>query len=254
MQISEVSEYDLADFVAQEVEVEVVPKFSLSAIELISGTVGPFAPNYPVSVPLWLALYFRQTHMCSVQFPEWLSVAGVREAVTRERESADFLKLPNEFFEVSHQLLKFAHADAEDAVELHRLVSELFSVRSQKIRRNLDVLEKHGLHLPGLKLTNLTRVEIVSLRSAMAHVMDIANNLTRRGAPRPLPPATNQRLGMDSTQETGAEGLFTDTATMFTTEDGAGGVGGTSLPATTEASTSQQLAQPTKRRRTLRQR
>ena len=38
----------------------------------MQGDYGPFQPNIPVQVPLWLALLLKKRNKCRVQAPEWM--------------------------------------------------------------------------------------------------------------------------------------------------------------------------------------
>ncbi len=40
---------------------------------LLQGTYGPFTPNMPVSVPLWLALALQRRKKCRILPPDWMN-------------------------------------------------------------------------------------------------------------------------------------------------------------------------------------
>lgn len=40
----------------------------------LQGDYGPFKANFPVTVPLWLAIYLYQRKQCRIQPPDWLKV------------------------------------------------------------------------------------------------------------------------------------------------------------------------------------
>ena len=44
------------EFIAESTLISIVPNFRKDAIQLISGTYGPFKPNKTIQVPLWLAM------------------------------------------------------------------------------------------------------------------------------------------------------------------------------------------------------
>ena len=48
------------EFIAESTLISIVPNFRKDAIQLISGTYGPFKPNKTIQVPLWLAMQFRK--------------------------------------------------------------------------------------------------------------------------------------------------------------------------------------------------
>lgn len=41
---------------------------------LLQGEWGPFRPNFPVEVPLWLALALQKKKCCRIQIPAWMNV------------------------------------------------------------------------------------------------------------------------------------------------------------------------------------
>lgn len=43
--------------------VTIIPNFTMGRMSLICGDVGPFQPNFPVEVPLWMALALRQAQL-----------------------------------------------------------------------------------------------------------------------------------------------------------------------------------------------
>jgi len=43
----------------QDTTVTIIPNFRMDAVPLVGGDVGPFQPNFPTEVPLWLALTLR---------------------------------------------------------------------------------------------------------------------------------------------------------------------------------------------------
>lgn len=45
---------------------------SAGALPSTQGTFGPFEPQIPVEVPLWLAISLKKQHKCQVKAPDWL--------------------------------------------------------------------------------------------------------------------------------------------------------------------------------------
>ena len=52
-----------SEFMAQNQLICVIPKFKNDKITLICGDFGPFKPQKPVDVPIWLALQFKKKGM-----------------------------------------------------------------------------------------------------------------------------------------------------------------------------------------------
>ena len=49
----------------------------------VQGEWGPFRPNFPVEVPLWLALALQKKKCCRIQIPAWMKVEHLEGAVHR---------------------------------------------------------------------------------------------------------------------------------------------------------------------------
>jgi hypothetical protein len=50
-----------------------VPPVPTSLGPSLQGTYGPFTPNMPVDVPLWLALALQRRRKCRILPPEWMN-------------------------------------------------------------------------------------------------------------------------------------------------------------------------------------
>jgi len=73
----------------------------------ISGEFGPFFPNKPVIVPLWLALYLRVRNKCRISPPDFLDSDNIKILVDNEKSMKNSLTpLPDEFFDIAFIFLK----------------------------------------------------------------------------------------------------------------------------------------------------
>lgn len=150
----------------------------------MSGPVGPFTPNYPLVVPLWLALYFRQMEACTLRPPAFLACDYLQGLLERERQSdATFELLHFHFFEVAKLFCQHAQGDLPDASDVMRLVPEIQARRREKILKSIAVFQDpvQSLHVPALKVSNLVSTELHFLRTSFCHVLNIVSDLERRG-------------------------------------------------------------------------
>ena len=46
------------------------------------GTFGPFTPNMPIQVPLWLAVFLHKREKCQVEPPAWMALQVLQGALT----------------------------------------------------------------------------------------------------------------------------------------------------------------------------
>ncbi|EPY42271.1 GINS complex subunit 2 [Angomonas deanei] len=258
------NEYHFSSFAAQEVPITVIPRFAMEKVESMNGaSYGPFSPNYPVEVPLWLALYVRQTDSCKVQLPSYLRKDYLQKVLERERSNErSFERLPFYFFEIAKCLLQStSHASTSSAAEegeVRRLVRDLQHIRQRKLQDSMAVLEGEGspMTIPGIKLTNIISTELHYLRSTFAVVltqaaaMDSIRHQTQR-----LPTVSTAAVSTPSTATRRTRDTFE------ATPDGGEEVGASpevgpapSVTDTMTTDTTLTAAQPPpKKRRTLRQ-
>jgi GINS complex subunit 2 len=86
------------EFLAEKEMVEIVPKFSLDAIYLLEGNLGPFRAGLPAKVPLWVGIDLRRKERCTIVAPHWMNVQTLEMLKKEERESEKFVKMPNEHY------------------------------------------------------------------------------------------------------------------------------------------------------------
>ncbi|RNF08628.1 GINS complex subunit 2 [Trypanosoma rangeli] len=178
--------YHFASFAAMEVTVTMVPRFTMPRVSTaFGGRYGPFAPNYPVELPLWLALHIRQTDTCTIAPPPFTMIPYLRNVVEKEKENeATFEALPFYFFEVVKKLCENSAAaeDVPHVAEVIRLVAEVKAIRRQKLLRSMSVFEADGspVYIPGIKLTNIVNNELEYLRRSFAKVLQQAAEKKRR--------------------------------------------------------------------------
>ena len=251
--------YHLVDFAAQESLIEIVPQCSMPRLRFLSaGDIGPFTPNYPMLVPLWLALQLRASHLCTVTPPPLLaSVDLLQEAVKQEvADQKNFGAVAFHFFSIAKQLLRHAAADIPDSREVHRLIREWLDVRSQKLHRQLQGAFGDSLVHPLMSILNLTSVEVEAVRAVMVQINNDGHFfLAASTEPRPHVAVTSS-----STPEVeGAPSARPGAPLVFGDET----VSTTTVPAPTPTfdAGAEQLGLPVdsstaapKRRRTLRQR
>ena len=230
--------YHMSSFLAMEVPATIVPRFSMDRVECLGGSYGPFAPNSPVEVPLWLALYLRQTDTCAIQPPDYLRVEYLRDVIERERvNDQGFESLPFYFYEIAKKLTErgggggggstSGGADDGDVipnvVEVIRLVSEIHAMRQQKLKNLMTVFEAEGspMFIPGVLLTNIVCHELHFLRTSFAIVLQQAATMERerqKVVRLPIVAASPAAGGF-----TGASGSVSTRTTVGATSDENGG-------------------------------
>ncbi|VDQ01376.1 unnamed protein product [Trichobilharzia regenti] len=76
------------EFLSEEEGLTIVPRFKLDIVKLLNTTIGPFFPNVPITVPLWVALHLRGQQKCRIIPPAWLTLEKLNEwKETEENDS-----------------------------------------------------------------------------------------------------------------------------------------------------------------------
>jgi len=160
------------EFMAEETTIKMVPKFTHGVLHFISGDFGPFEPQLPVDVPLWLAIQLRRQQHCTIVPPDWMDYKRLCQTLEAEEKNQDeFSPLPFHYMELSSFLLDKAAEDVEAScggVENVRTVLEdIQNVRMQKIRKGMQFLA-HQAHNDettfSVKMNHVGALEILSIR------------------------------------------------------------------------------------------
>ena len=188
-------------FLAQHELVTIVPQFTLDVVALLSGSFGPFRVHYPSAVPMWLALFLRNSKACTVRPPAWLSVENMTAVLEYEKSNDTFAALPHYYMEVASMLLENCSEDFAGISDvLGRLLGEVAMCRWQKVLVGLDVFRSAGVVNSGMRVTNLTCSELRRLRPVMLRVMDDGADLDGMAEPQ------RRRRGGDATDGSSATG------------------------------------------------
>ncbi|KAK3166629.1 hypothetical protein QOZ80_1AG0048290 [Eleusine coracana subsp. coracana] len=135
------------EFLAEDEIVEIVPNIRMDALNMICvspvtpvcisddvrcppltkfgllGDFGPFFPQIPSKVPLWLAVALKKRGKCTIRTPEWMTVDRLTQVLDAERESPrEFQPLPFHYIEISKLLFDHARDDISDAYLLGEIV------------------------------------------------------------------------------------------------------------------------------------
>ncbi|CAJ1993814.1 GINS complex protein [Leishmania donovani] len=245
--------YHVSSFMAMEMPATIVPRFVMDRVDCLGGSYGPFAPNYPVDVPLWLALYLRQTNTCAIQPPDYLRVEYLRDVIERERTNDQgFESLPFYFFEIAKKLTERGGGSSgggggsddgdtiPHAVEVIRLVNEIHAMRQQKLKNLMTVFEAEGspMFIPGVLLTNIVCHELHFLRASFGIVLQQAASMERqRQQLIRLPPvsaATPGRLPSTVGRTTLTSGMSTARTTTTLSSTGTPDVATTAMDLTSK--------------------
>ncbi|KAK9840239.1 hypothetical protein WJX74_006059 [Apatococcus lobatus] len=190
------------EFFAEDVSVTILPNFSLSrgqeTAHCIGGDYGPFQPNFPSDVPLWLAMYLHRHKKCKIEAPAWMSIDRLQELYDQERSmAAVFQHVPYHYIEISRLLLMFAKDSfGSDFHRTRELIEMIRKVRFNKIDSGLQMLQGPMT----VKLNNLSAIEINTIRPFFAGALDRFWKLAKMGETEEVPRQSSARVTQGSAE------------------------------------------------------
>lgn len=150
------------EFLAENTEIQITPKFRKEQISLLSGTFGPFKPNKQISVPLWFAIQLFKSNQCKITIPPFLEASYLKGKIDEEKElKGSLIYLPNYFFEIAQILLNQVPSEFDDVKHIRGLVEDISAIRMEKINEMLENIKEEELHY---KLEAINEKEIEQIR------------------------------------------------------------------------------------------
>lgn len=157
------------EFVAEDEIVAVVPNIRMDALNMICGDFGPFFPQIPTKVPLWLAVALKKRGKCTIRTPDWMTVDRLTQVLEAERESPrEFQPLPFHYIEISKLLFDHARDDISDAYLVRSLIEDIRDVRFHKVESGLETISGRT---HAVKLKNLSAMEVNIVRPFMVRTL-----------------------------------------------------------------------------------
>ncbi|KAF6986148.1 hypothetical protein CFC21_003932 [Triticum aestivum] len=157
------------EFVAEDEIVEIVPNIRMEALNMICGDFGPFFPQIPSKVPLWLAVALKRRGKCTIRAPEWMTVERLTQVLDAERESPrEFQPLPFHYIEISKLLFDHSRDDITDAYLVRSLIEDIRDVRFHKVETGLETISGRT---HAVKLKNLSAMEVNIVRPFMVRTL-----------------------------------------------------------------------------------
>eukprot|EP00267_Zea_mays_P051777 XP_020404770.1 DNA replication complex GINS protein PSF2 [Zea mays] len=123
---------------------------------LCRGDFGPFFPQIPTKVPLWLAVALKKRSKCTIRTPDWMTVLEAEGESPRE-----FQPLPFHYIEISKVLFDHAGDDISDAYLVRSLIEDIRDVRFHKVKNGLETISGRTY---AVKLKNLSAMEVNIVR------------------------------------------------------------------------------------------
>lgn len=184
---------------AEETLVSVVPKFRHDRLQFLTGTYGPFVPQRPVVVPLWLACRLVRQDQCTLVRPEWLNAENLEACKEEELSDVDTFshRIPRQYREICALIFE------DDASGPQEVIEDIATARFAKIRRGiLDLAKRNGndddTHT--VKMNSVGSAEVAAVRDQLATSLkqfaDLRRHLpVKRRYPPPRRPETTAGPG-----------------------------------------------------------
>nr|VZH90180.1 unnamed protein product [Spirometra erinaceieuropaei] len=159
------------EFLAEDELIQIIPRFKMEAIDLIEHFVGPFHPNIPCEVPLWLAVHLRRQQKCRIIPPNWLCVTSLTEFKEAEDAESGCTKPPHPHYtEVATLLLQHAPDDLPDQEAVRTLIKDLWDARVGKFVTSVNQFISSGAATA--RVSQLTCLELATVRNLLANSLD----------------------------------------------------------------------------------
>ncbi|CAH8550685.1 unnamed protein product [Heterobilharzia americana] len=159
------------EFLSEEEELNVVPRFKLEAVKLLNTTIGPFFPNVPTVVPLWVALLLRGQQKCRIIPPTWLTVEKLNECKEAEENDTGCASPPHpQYIEISTLLLQHAAEDIANPESIRNIVRDIWDIRVGKLLSSVNGFLSSGSSTA--RVSQLTNMELVTLHNLLTNSMD----------------------------------------------------------------------------------
>ncbi|KAL6126631.1 hypothetical protein ACLB2K_074677 [Fragaria x ananassa] len=171
------------EFMAEDELVEIVPNMRMDKLTQICGDFGPFFPQMPAQVPLWLAIALKKRGKCTIRLPDWMSVENLSQTLEAERDSQEsFQVLPFHYVEISRLLFDHARGDIPDVYTVRSLIEDIRDVRFHKVETSLESFE--DARSSAVKVKNLSAMEVNLVRPFVGRALQA---FYKHGSPELVP-------------------------------------------------------------------
>jgi len=164
------------EFLAENEFIYILPFFSSPQFDLIHRKYGPFRPNTPVQVPIWLAVTLRKSKKCKIIPPDWLSPDNLKKCIEEEKNQVAFGQLPFYYREIVKILLCECEDDLKDATNIRILIKDIEEVRKNKTNLGLKQIEPSTYFIG---LNNIGACEMSAIRYTVCKTLDLFHEISR---------------------------------------------------------------------------
>ncbi|EDR27652.1 DNA replication complex GINS protein PSF2, putative [Entamoeba dispar SAW760] len=156
-------------------KVEIIPLNKIERLQMIIDNYGPYEEGIKYSIPLWLAVHFKQIGLCKLVIPHWLSLEELKETLEEEQNNDDFTPLPYYYQEITYALMKYASDDFIDLDDVRGVFEDIRYCRMEKLRAGLRTINEES---ETIILTNVGASEITLLRGCIKRLFNSITSLS----------------------------------------------------------------------------
>jgi GINS complex subunit 2 len=168
------------EFLAEQTPITIIPNVDEPKFQFISGHFGPLTGGFPATVPLWLAITLRKRGKCTVEIPEWMTVAALEARVVTERTQGTLSDLPFHYMEIAQLLMTHAKDDVISPDRVSVLLQDIENIRMDRIKLGVmgvaDSVSKNRA-VVFANLNNASAMEILTMKRFFLSSMDTFYNL-----------------------------------------------------------------------------
>lgn len=163
------------EFLAEHTLITIIPGVDQPRFQFISGQFGPLTGGFPAIVPLWLAITLRKRGKCTIQIPDWMTVAALEQRVLTERTSQELTDLPYHYMEIAQLLLTNAKEDIVQPDKVSMLLQDIENIRMDRIKLGvMGVAESiyANRSVVSAHLSNASAMEVLTMKKFFLSSMD----------------------------------------------------------------------------------
>lgn len=163
------------EFLAEQSLITIIPGVDQPKFQFISGQFGPLTGGFPAIVPLWLAITLRKRGKCTIQMPEWMSVAALELRVQAERTQNMLSDLPFHYMEIAQLLLTHAKEDLNSPDRVSVLLQDIENIRMDRIKLGVMGVARsisENRSVVSANLNNASAMEILTMKRFFLSSMD----------------------------------------------------------------------------------
>lgn len=144
-------------------EVEIEAHTKIEPKSMLSFNFKGLNPLKVTSVPLYIALHFKQLNYCTIRTPYYLNKEFLTKLIEKEKNETSFVEIPEFLFEHAHYFKNN---------EIESCICELKVIRRNKMWKGMSKLDGKAIYITGI-----SRWEFNEYKEYILKVLKFGNSL-----------------------------------------------------------------------------